>query len=491
MVKCTIVKDGEKKEIDITPKKLNDYSYIIEKQDGMNVPVKIFADEKLLKKMMDDNCICQGVQVACLPGIKGFSMMMPDAHQGYGFSIGGVAAIDAKDGCISPGGIGFDINCGVRLLSTNLKKDEVKPHLMELLEALFKNIPPGVGKQSQFKLTQDDLTKVLNNGAEWAVNKGYGTQEDLENCEEQGNMPGADANKISNKARSRGIGQLGTLGAGNHFLEIQYVAKIFDKEKAAAFGITEEGQITVMIHCGSRGLGHQVCSDYLKKMEDQFPDIMANLPEKDLIYAPAQSEVAKDYYKAMCASANFAWANRHIIGHQTRKSFEEVLGNKVQLKTVYDVAHNIAKKEKHIFDGKECEVWVHRKGATRAFGPGEEDLPEKYQKTGQPIFIPGSMGTSSYILVGTTKSKEASFASTAHGAGRTMSRHSANKLWSGEQIKKELEDNHILIKAASWKGISEEAPKAYKDVDEVVEISHKAGIGSLVAQLKPLGVVKG
>jgi len=491
MVKCVISVGKEKKEIEVQPKKLNDYSYLIEKQEGMNVPVKIFANEKLMEKMMQDNCICQGVQVSTLPGIKGMSMMMPDAHQGYEFSIGGVAAMDTKTGCISPGGIGFDINCGVRLLQTNLKKEEVEAKIDPLLEALFKYIPPGVGKKSTFRLSREELDDVLTLGPEWAVKKGWGTQEDLECCEENGRMKEADASKISDKAKQRGLAQLGTLGAGNHFLEVQYVAKIQDKEVAKTFGIHEEGQVVLMIHTGSRGLGHQVCSDYLRKMEKAFPEIVDSLPEKDLIYAPAESEIAKDYYQGMCAAANFAWTNRHLIAHQVRKSFKEVFEN-AELKQIYDVCHNIAKKEKHIIDGEECEVWVHRKGATRAFGPKAEDIPSRYKEVGQPIIIPGSMGTSSYVLVGTEKAMKESFGSTAHGAGRLLSRHAANKEFKGEQVKRDLEEKqHIHVKAASWKGISEEAPGAYKDVDDVVEVSHNAGIGNIVAQLKPIGVIKG
>ncbi|RMF55615.1 RtcB family protein [Candidatus Woesearchaeota archaeon] len=476
---------------EIKPKKLNNYSFIVEKHGSMKVPLKIFASEKLIEKMEKDNCITQGINVASLPGIKGSSIMMPDAHQGYGFSIGGVAAIDVEKGCISPGGIGFDINCGVRLLATNLKVEDVKPRIKELLEELFKRVPAGVGAKSLLKLSDSELDEVLKDGAEWAVRNGYGTKEDLENCEENGKMSGADPTKVSQKAKSRGRGQLGTLGAGNHFLEIQFVDEIFDKEIAKKFGITEENQIVVMIHCGSRGLGHQVCSDYLRKMEDTFPEIMDKLPEKDLIYAPSGSDIAKDYFAAMCASANFAWTNRHIIGHQVRKALERIFGEKVKVKTVYDVAHNIAKVEEHEANGEKFEAWVHRKGATRAFGPGSKEIPKHYQETGQPIFIPGSMGTCSYVLVGTEKAMKESFGSTAHGAGRMMSRKQANQSWRGEQIKSELEKQNIYVKAASWRGISEEAPKAYKDVDEVVRVSHKAGIGKLVAKLRPLGVVKG
>jgi tRNA-splicing ligase RtcB (3'-phosphate/5'-hydroxy nucleic acid ligase) len=492
MVECTIIHNGEKKIIKIEPRKLNEYSYMIDKQPGMNVPVKIFADEKLIQKMMDDRCIAQGVHVACLPGIKGQSIMMPDAHQGYGFSIGGVAAIDTKTGCISPGGIGFDINCGVRVLQTNLTKEQVQEKIQPLLDTLFKNIPPGIGKKSNLRLSREELDLVLQNGPKWALEKNIGDKEFIENCEENGCLKDANPEKISARAKKRGIGQLGTIGSGNHFVEIQYVDTIGDEDTAKVFGITKPGQVTVMIHTGSRGLGHQTCSDFLRRMEEEFPEIVKDLPEKDLIYAPAQSQTAHDYYEAMCAAANYAWTNRHVIAHQVIKSFRQIFGEDVELHQIYDVAHNIAKKETHIIEGKECEVWVHRKGATRAFGPGMKELPEKYQKTGQPIFLPGSMGTASYILVGTDGAMKQSFGSTAHGAGRKMSRHAANKEWTGEQVKKDLEEKqHIYVKAASWKGISEEAPGAYKDVDEVVQVSNDAGIGKIVARLKPIGVIKG
>src|SRR3989338_1454470 len=475
----------------IVPKKVNDYTYIVEKSGKMNVPVKIFASEKLMEKMLQDNCIQQGINVATLPGIKGFSIMMPDAHQGYGFSIGGVAAIDTKDGCISPGGVGFDIGCGVRLLQTNLNKEEVYPKIHELLNLLFKNVPPGVGTKSLFRLSDSDLDDILKNGVEWAVRNGYGTKEDMENCEESGKLAEADPSKISSTAKKRGRGQLGTLCSGNHFLEVQYVSRIFDKEVAKAFGIREEGQVVAMVHCGSRGLGHQTCSEFLRNLEEAYPEIMAKLPEKDLVYAPAQSHFASDYYKAMCASANFAWANRHVIGHQIRKSFKEIFGANVEARTVYDVHHNIAKREEHDVDGTLMELWVHRKGATRAFGPGMPGLPEKYKDIGQPILIPGSMGTSSWVLVGTNDSMKESFGSTAHGAGRVMSRKQANQTWRGEQLKKDLEKERIFIKAASWKGITEEAPGAYKSVQDVVDVSDKARIGRKVAELRPIGVVKG
>jgi tRNA-splicing ligase RtcB (3'-phosphate/5'-hydroxy nucleic acid ligase) len=463
---------------------------LLKKQGKMNVPVKIFASEKLMEKMKQDDSIKQGINVAHLPGIKGFSIMMPDAHQGYGFSIGGVAATDYKDGVLSPGGVGFDVNCGVRLLTTNLTRKEVEPKVVELLDLLFKKVPPGVGEKSIFKLTTEELDEVMLEGPRVMVEKGLGLKEDLENCESNGKIDGADPMKVSDKAKKRGRAQLGTLGSGNHFLEIQFVGEIFDKDIANTFGITKKDQVVILIHTGSRGLGHQVCSDYLRKIEETFPDLIKDLPDKNLAYAPASSEVAKEYYGAMCAAANFAWTNRHLIGHQTRSALIELFP-KAKVDTVYDVAHNIAKLEEHTIDGVKQKVWVHRKGATRAFGPDSPEIPLRYQKTGQPIFIPGSMGTSSYVLAGTKKAMAESFGSTAHGAGRLLSRFKANNSWTGQEIKDSLEKRKIFVKASTLKGISEEAPDAYKDVDEVVNVSHKAGIGLLVAQLFPMGVIKG
>lgn len=471
-------------------KKLNSYSYEIKKEGKMNVPVTVFASEKLFKKLQEDNSLQQGINVANLPGIQGRSLMMPDAHYGYGFSIGGVAAFDENEGIISPGGIGFDINCGVRVLTTPLKKKDVEPRIKELLDSLFKNVPSGVGSESKIRLEDNQLRDVLKNGAHWAAQNGYGNEDDLKHCESGGRLESADPDLVSPRAKKRGRKQLGTLGAGNHFLEIQVVDEVFDKDVAKVFGIKEPGQIVVMIHTGSRGLGHQVCSDYLRKMEDTYPEIISQLPEKDLIYAPLKSKLAKEYFNAMCAAANFAWANRHIIGHYVRKSFKEIFDTR-ELKTVYDVAHNIAKVEEHEINGKMKRVYVHRKGATRAFPPGSPEIPEDYRKVGQPILIPGSMGTASYILVGTKEAMKESFGSTAHGAGRMMSRFAAKNEFNGDQIKKDLEKKGIYIRAASVKGVVEEAPQAYKDVDEVVKVSHKAGIGKLVVRLKPLGVVKG
>ncbi|MBD3354953.1 RNA-splicing ligase RtcB, partial [Candidatus Woesearchaeota archaeon] len=395
-----------------------------------------------------------------------------------------------EEGGISPGGIGYDINCGVRLLRSNLKKEDIGDKIKELLDKIFKYCPAGLGG-SNIKVDKEQINEILEKGARWAVENDYGNEDDLEHCEESGNLKKADASSVSEKAKNRGKKQIATLGSGNHFLEVQYVDEIFDKETAKAFGITEKGQVTFMIHCGSRGLGHQVCSDYLRKMEKQFPEILKKLPDRELIYAPAGSDMAEEYFKAMCAAANFAWCNRHVLGHQTRKAVKEVIGDKAELKTVYDVAHNIAKVEEHDIGGEKKKVWVHRKGATRAFGPGRKEIPEAYRDVGQPIIIPGSMGGGSYVLVGTNEGMKETFGSTAHGAGRIMSRHQAKKEFWGETIKKELEKKNIFVKAASMSGIAEEAPGAYKDPDEVVRVSDKAKIGKLVVRLRPLGVVKG
>ncbi|MCA9478309.1 MAG: RtcB family protein [Nanoarchaeota archaeon] len=474
-----------------TPTKLNEYSYLVEKEGKMNVPLKIFASEKLMEKMLGDKCIQQGINVACMPGIQGWSIMMPDAHQGYGFSIGGVAAFDARHGCISPGGIGFDINCGVRLVATSLTRDQVLPKIQELLDGLFKAIPCGVGMEAKERLTDEELDAILLGGARYLVEeKQFGEQQDIDNCEEGGCLAAAKPEFVSRRARARGRRQLGTLGAGNHFIEIQTVQEIYDQDTAKAFGLTNPDQVVFMIHCGSRGLGHQVASDFLRQMEEEYPDLVEQLPEKDLVYAPLGSKIADEYFGAMCAAANFAWANRHSIANNAKKVFSELFPE-VSFHAVYDVCHNIAKKEIHTINGEEKEVMVHRKGATRAFGPGSDDLPEAYKGIGQPVLIPGSMGTGSYVLVGTDQAMQQSFGSTAHGAGRVMSRHKAKQLFDGEALKKELEDEEIYLKAGSVKGVADEAPLAYKDVDEVIKVSHDAHIGEKVARLKPLGVIKG
>ena len=473
-------------------KKINDHEFIIEKEGAMRVPVRLFTSEKLSENLKQDKTLQQAMNVATLPGIYKEVMVMPDGHQGYGFPIGGVSAFDMEKGLITPGGIGFDINCGVRLLTTPLTKEDVQPKIKEVLESLFNHIPAGVGSHSKLRLTDDQLEEVLTTGAKWAVKNGYGTEDDLDCTESNGTMGGADAGAVSSRAKARGRNQLGTLGAGNHFLEIQVVDKIFDKDAAKAFGIEKEGQITVMIHCGSRGLGHQVCSDFIRQMEEMNPEIADKLPDRDLIYAPAGSPIANKYFKAMAAAANFAWCNRQVIAHWVRDALKESLGlDPKEVKQVYDVAHNIAKIEEHEIDGVKKKVYLHRKGATRAFPPGHPEIPEQYRKFGQPILIPGSMGTASYILVGTEKGMKVSFGSTAHGAGRVMSRHEAMRKYRGEDVKKDLAQHNIYVKAASWKGISEEAPGVYKDIDEVVKVSHDAGIGNLVVRVKPLGVIKG
>jgi tRNA-splicing ligase RtcB len=468
-------------------KKISDFEWEVPKTGAMKVPAIIYASEKLLEKIKQDKTLEQAKNVACLKGIQKASYAMPDAHQGYGFSIGGVAAFDMDEGIISPGGVGYDINCGVRLLRTDLKVDDALSKRKQFLDEIHKEVPAGVGKGGITKVTKDVLMEVLSKGAKWAVEQGYGTADDLQKTEEYGNMK-ADTNAVSERALQRGIPQLGTLGAGNHFLEMQKVDQIFDKEIAKSFGIDEEGQIMVMIHCGSRGLGHQVASDYIKKMEDKYGT--EGLPDRELINAPISSELGQKYYNAMCAAVNFAFVNRQMITHWTRDVFKKVFGSSEGMNQVYDVCHNLAKFEKHEIDGQKKEVCVHRKGATRSFGPGRVEVPEVYRNIGQPVIIPGSMGTASYLMVGTKKAEEISFGSTAHGAGRVMSRHEAIRNYRGEQVKKDLETKGIIVKGP-WKGLAEETWQAYKDIDEVVKTSHKLGIGNLVARLVPVAVMKG
>src|SRR3989344_3455768 len=381
-------------------------------------------------------------------------------------------------------------NCGVRLLTTNLEHDQVEEKIQPLLDSLFKDVPAGVGGKSIFKLTKEELDEVLNKGVDWAVEKGYATKEDKEHCEEFGRLEKTDASKVSDKAKDRGKHQFGTLGAGNHFLEIQTIDEIYDKKLAETFGIKKKGLVVVMIHTGSRGLGHQTCSDYLRRIEKEHPDIMAKLPDKDLAYAKIGTQTADDYFKAMCAAANFAWTNRQLITYQIRKSFKEIFP-KSELKLVYDVCHNIVKEEEYEINGKKKRLFIHRKGATRAFGPGREEVPKDYRSVGQPIIIPGSMGTASYVLIGTENAREETFGSTVHGAGRNLSRHKALKEFRGEKIRDDLEKRHIYLRAKSWKGVAEEAPLAYKDIDEVVKVSHEVGIGNLVVRLVPLACIKG
>ncbi|HLC96071.1 MAG TPA: RtcB family protein [Candidatus Nanoarchaeia archaeon] len=469
-------------------KKISENIFEIPKQGNMHVPVTIFANEKLLSIMRKDPTLAQARNVACLPGIRK-AFVMPDGHCGYGFPIGGVAAIDVDTGCICPGGIGYDLNCGVRLLRTSLSKDDVKEKLPTLMDALFKNVPAGLG-EGNVKVSIDELNIVLKEGARWAVEHGYGEEDDLTFCEENGTMKTADAGVISDKAKKRGKNQLGSLGSGNHFLEVQYVDEVFNQEAASVFGL-KKGQIVIMVHCGSRGLGHQTCSDFLREMEDTFKAEIEKLPDRELVYAPTSSEVCQRYFKAMSAAANFAWCNRHIIGDLVRRSVKQVFGDSVEVKTVYDVAHNIAKVEEYVFSDGKHKVYVHRKGATRAFGPGRKEIPEKYRKVGQPIIIPGSMGTGSYVLVGTEEALNLSCGSTAHGAGRMMSRFRAKKEYRGNQIQRELGERGIIVKGHSIQGIAEEAPGAYKDIDEVAKVSDQVGIANAVVRLRPIGVVKG
>lgn len=460
----------------------------------MNVPGLVYTDRRMLDSIAHDDSLSQVVNVATLPGIVGYSFAMPDIHHGYGFPIGGVAAFDASSGVISPGGVGYDINCGVRLLRTDLRSDEIGPKVGDLLRAMFTAIPCGVGSEGRINLSPDQMDSVLRHGSRWAVNNGYGWDSDLEATEEMGAIDGADPSLTSVKARKRGTRQLGTLGAGNHFLEIQEVDEIFDSETASTFGITEVGQVTVMIHTGSRGLGHQVCTDYLEVMRRANRKYGIPLLDQELSCAPASSPEGQDYFAAMKCAANYAWANRQLIMHWVRQSFADVIGESAErlgMHLVYDIAHNMAKLEQHQYQSKSRLVVVHRKGATRAFGPGHSDVTEKYRAVGQPVLIPGDMGTASYLLVGTEQGMTETFGSSCHGAGRLMSRHAARRKLPVADVLQMLDDKGIHLQAKTRRLISEEAPGAYKDVEQVVEITHRAGLARKVARLRPLGVVKG
>ncbi|MEM0225473.1 MAG: RtcB family protein [Thermofilaceae archaeon] len=480
----------------VTLKKIEDVVWEIPQtyKRGMRVPARIFADEYLLQKMQTDLTLEQAANVAILPGIYKYSIVLPDGHQGYGFPIGGVAAFDYNEGVLSPGGVGYDINCGVRILRTNLRYEDVKDKLRELSDLLFRYIPSGLGSRGRVSLSKVELDRVLADGVLWAVSKGYGWSEDPEYIEERGAMEGADPSKVSDVAKERGREQLGTLGSGNHFLEIQVVDKIYDPKAAATMGIEEVGQVTVMIHTGSRGLGHQVCSDYLRVMEVAVRRYNMPLPDRELVSVPATSREAEDYFAAMKAAANFAWANRQLITHWVREVFSQVFrksADELDLHIVYDVAHNIAKLEEHVVDGARRKVYVHRKGATRAFPPGHPLVPRKYQSIGQPVLIPGSMGTASYILVGTQKAMEITFGSAPHGAGRVLSREEAKRRYRGSEIKDRLENRGIVVRAASMAVVAEEAPDAYKDVDRVADVADRAGMAKKVVRLVPIAVVKG
>ncbi|MDG5777734.1 RtcB family protein [Haloarculaceae archaeon H-GB2-1] len=479
----------------ITLQKVRDYVWEIPQEDGMNAPARILASEALLDEISEDKTLEQLRNSTHLPGVRKYAVCMPDGHQGYGFPVGGVAGIDAEDGCISPGAIGYDINCGVRMMTTNLTYEDVEGREEELVNALFENVPSGLGAGGIFEGSREDVEAVLENGMEWALANDWAVPEDLEHCEDEGVRPDADASKVSQKAKDRGANQVGSLGSGNHFLEVQRVTDVFRRDVADEFGLVED-QIVVLIHCGSRGLGHQICTDYLREIEKAHAGLLNQLPDKELAAAPAGSQLAEDYYGAMCAAINFAWVNRQLIMHRTRQVFEQVFDRSwedMEMDLLYDVAHNIGKKEVHeVEDGEERELFVHRKGATRAFPAGRPELPPAYSDVGQPIIIPGSMGSGSYVLRGGEHSLTETFGSTAHGAGRLMSRTQAKQEFWGEDVQDELrEQNHVYVKAQSGATVAEEAPGVYKDVDEVVRVSDELGIGDKVARTFPVCNIKG
>jgi len=460
----------------------------------MRTDAIIFATERMIPQIKSDQSPEQAVNVACMPGIVGSSMAMPDIHYGYGFPIGGVAAFDVEKGVISPGGVGYDINCGVRLLRTDLTREKVEPRVKDLVNQLFRDVPSGVGSEGKIRVGKQEMNEVLVKGAKWAVSKGFGTREDLEHTESGGALAGADPDKVSERAMKRGGPQLGTLGSGNHFLEIQVVDQVYDERLARALGIEGPGQITVMIHTGSRGLGYQVCDDYLVVMRQALRNYGIQLPDPQLACAPLGSGEAKDYFAAMACAANYAWANRQCIVHWVREALERTFqasASSLGLQQIYDVAHNIAKFEEHEFEGQRRKLCVHRKGATRAFGPGHPDVPAEYREIGQPVIVPGDMGTASYLLVGTETAMRDTFGSTCHGAGRLMSRHAAIRAAAGRNLTQEMTERGVYVRAATKEGLAEEMPGAYKDVDEVVEACQRAGISTRVARLKPLGVMKG
>jgi tRNA-splicing ligase RtcB len=475
-------------------KQVNQYEWEIPTgfREDMRVPVRIFVSEALLEQATEDKSLQQAVNASTLPGLVSRVVVMPDMHQGYGFPIGGVAATSYPDGVISPGAIGYDINCGVRLLASHIEHEEAKPHIDDLATALNKNCPSGVGQSGHLNLSIKEVERVCANGSRWALKEGYATRDDLRHTEDGGNLEGANPDKLSGRAKDRGRPQVGTLGSGNHFLEIDLVETVYDQHAADVMGL-REGHLAVQIHCGSRGLGHQVCTDYVRSLQKAVNRYGIQLPDRELVCAPMDSPEGEDYLAAMRCAANYAFANRQVLTHWARRSFEEVLAGKLDfdLNLVYDIAHNMGKIETHEIDGETVKVCVHRKGATRAFGPGAPGLPKDYSEMGQPVLVPGSMGTSSWVLVGTKESMERTFGSSCHGAGRTMSRTQAKKSVWGEDLRDELEKSGIRIRARSMAGLAEEAPLAYKDVDDVIETVVGAGIARKVARLTPLAVIKG
>ncbi len=476
-------------------KRISDYEWEIPKsyRHDMRVPVRLFATRELLEKVMEDQSLEQAVNAATLPELVGAMLVMPDMHQGYGFPIGGVAASRYPQGVISPGGIGYDINCGVRLLASSISYEEAEAHLDALANSLNEHCPSGVGVKGALRITEAELDQVCREGAHWALKAGYATEADLRRTEDGGRLEGADPAQVSKRARERGRPQLGTLGAGNHFIEVDVVEQVFDPDSAQVMGLAE-GNLAVQIHCGSRGFGHQICSDTVDEFQGVTKRYGIHLPDRELVCAPLDSPEGQAYLAAMRCAANYAFANRQVLASHVRRAFEEVFARQVRnwhLIQVYDIAHNIGKIETHLIDGKPIQVCVHRKGATRAFGPGTPGLPQEYQATGQPVLVPGSMGTASWVLAGTTQSMERSFGSCCHGAGRVMSRAKAKKEVRGEKLRRELETEGIHIRAGSLPGLAEEAPEAYKNVDAVVETVCGAGIGRKIARLRPVVVIKG
>ncbi|HEY7391378.1 MAG TPA: RtcB family protein [Bryobacteraceae bacterium] len=457
---------------------------------GMRSDVVVYASEPLLEQIRRDKSLEQAVNVSMLPGIVGPSLAMPDIHQGYGFPIGGVAATDWETGVVSPGGVGFDINCGVRLMRTSITAEEARPRMRELINQIFRDVPCGTGGEGPIPLETTDLEEVLVEGARWVVEHGYGEEPDAEFSEARGALPEADPNKVSARAKERGRHQLGTIGSGNHFLEVQYVERVEDDAAARAFGL-ERNQVVVLVHCGSRGLGHQVCTDFLAQMGTAMKKYDISLPDRQLACVPIQSEEGQSYLAAMRAAANFAWANRQAILHFLRGAFRRIFGQETRIDVVYDVCHNIAKRERHRLNERWVDVLVHRKGATRAFPPGDPELPEAYREVGQPVLIPGSMGTASWVLAGAEGSMRETFGSVCHGAGRLMSRTAAKKGRNANEVKKELEARGIIVRSETKDGILEEIPEAYKNVDEVIEVVANAGLARKVARLRPMGVIKG
>lgn len=462
-------------------------------RDDMRVPARLYADEELLNTALSDNSITQLINTSTLPGIIQYAVAMPDIHQGYGFPIGGVVATRLPQGVISPGGVGYDINCGVRLLVSQATVEEIHPFLEEIASALYANCPSGVGAHGPLRLSDAELDEVLHQGSRSMPKRGYVEKQDLDHTEEFGRIPGADSAYVSEHAHERGRRQLGSLGAGNHFIEVDRVAEVYDQAIATRLNIYQDS-VAVQIHCGSRGFGHQVCEDYVSRFQKSVHEFGITLPDRELVCVPFDSDEGQEYFRAMACAANFAFANRQLLAHLIRQSFEQVLAGRVKnfyLHQVYDIAHNMAKIEEHEIGGQRLRLCVHRKGATRAFGPGSPVLPDDLRDIGQPVLIPGSMGTASYVLTGTTAAMQQTFGSTCHGAGRLMSRAKAKKVVRGEDLRHQLKSRGIVVRAGSMSGLAEEAPTAYKDVSRVVEVVHQAGIAKKIARLEPIAVIKG